>query len=553
MPVCVTSSEDPNYLGSTTVLNSCGDSSASQLQTSAPKAVEDKVTDLRSPFEHYATGTEVAACSSTNSGSGPSPLSTFSSNGMPPTLVAGCHHITAGDDSLNSGEDSSQDPSQDSFAGQQRRNAHLQEIIDYLECGVLPDDSSRARRIILQESQFAVIDGILYFIDPKQRNRRRAAVPEQLRQQVLRETHSSPYGGHFSGQHLYNALATHWWWEGMFSDARKFATSCPEYAIVMGSGRVNKPPLHPIPMSRPFQILGIDVMDLPLTDQGNRHVVVIQDLFTKWPMAFAVPDQKAARLARLIAEEVIPLFGVPECLLSDRGTNLLSHLMIDLCRMLGITKLNTTAYHPQCDGAVERFNRTLKTMLRKHAAKFGCQWDRFLPGVLWAYRNTPHTSTGEKPSFLLFGLDCRTLTEAAYLPATTEVVPTDVSDYREELMLSLSSARQLAAGCLQRAQARYKRSYDQKTRGTTLRVGDWVLIHFPHDESGRWRKLSRPWHGPYRIVDRTDPDVTCVIPPTRWSHPCASVQGMPLPIRFPRRLLLVWGQTKGTRTPTQMG
>ena len=78
-------------------------------------------------------------------------------------------------------------------------------------------------------------------------------------------------------------------------------------------------------------------------------------------------------------------------------------------------KLNTTAYHPQCDGMVERFNRTLKTMLRKHAAKFGSQWDRYLSGVLWAYRNTPHESTGEKPSYLLFGIDCRTPTEAAYL------------------------------------------------------------------------------------------------------------------------------------------
>ena len=108
----------------------------------------------------------------------------------------------------------------------------------------------------------------------------------------------------------------------MFSDAKKFAKSCPECAIVMGSGRVNKPPLHPIPVSRPFQILGIDVMDLPVTDQGNKHVVVIQDLFTKWPMVFAVPDQKTTLISRLIAEEVIPLFGVPECLLSDRGTNL---------------------------------------------------------------------------------------------------------------------------------------------------------------------------------------------------------------------------------------
>lgn len=64
-------------------------------------------------------------------------------------------------------------------------------------------------------------------------------------------------------------------------------------------------------------------------------------------------------------DEIIPFCGVPEALLSDRGTNLLSHLMCDVCELLGVKKLNTTAYHPQCDGLVKR---TLKTALRKHAA-----------------------------------------------------------------------------------------------------------------------------------------------------------------------------------------
>jgi len=103
---------------------------------------------------------------------------------------------------------------------------------------------------------------------------------------------------------------------------------------------------------------------------------------SSYPLVFPIPDQKAVRIAKLLAEEVIPLFGVPEALLSDRGTNLLSHLVQDVCKLLGIKKLNTTAYHPQCDGMVERFNRTLKTILCKHAAKFGAQWDTYLPGVL---------------------------------------------------------------------------------------------------------------------------------------------------------------------------
>ena len=151
---------------------------------------------------------------------------------------------------------------------------------------------------------------ILYFMDPKQKNQSRVAVPKHLHLQIFREAHSSPHYGHFSGQCLYNTLTTRWWWEGMFSDAKKFVKSCPEYANVMGSGRVNKPPLHPIPVTRQFQILGIDVMDLPVIDQDNKHVVVIQDLFTKYPMVFTVQDKKTARISRL-GNSVVWSSGVP--------------------------------------------------------------------------------------------------------------------------------------------------------------------------------------------------------------------------------------------------
>ena len=160
---------------------------------------------------------------------------------------------------------------------------------------------------------------------------------------------------------------------------------------------------------------------------------------------------------------------------------------------------------------VQRFNRTLKTILRKHAARFGNQWDRYLSGVLWAYRNTPHDSTSEKPSFLLFGHDLRTPTEACFLPASP-VYGGAVEDYREELMVSLSSARELAVENLQKAQEKYKRNYDHRvsTPSSPMKCGDWVLVHFPHEESGPNRKLSRPWHGPYRIISVNDPDLSMV-------------------------------------------
>ena len=171
--------------------------------------------------------------------------------------------------------------------------------------------------------------------------------------------------------------------------------------------------------------------------------------------------------------DIVPLFGVPDALLSDRGANLLAHVMQDVCELLGVRKLNTTAYDPQCDGMVERLNRTLKTMLRKHVAKFHGQWDRFLPRVLWAYRNTPHESTKEKPSFLLFGIDLKSPTEASPPDSLT---PTDLGSYREELMLSLSSARELAVASIQEAQRSYTSQYDKRANTVDFRLGDWVFV-----------------------------------------------------------------------------
>ena len=188
--------------------------------------------------------------------------------------------------------------------------------------------------------------------------------------------------GHFSGPCIYKAFSRRWWWEGMFKDAATNCKSCQQCAISRRTSSNQKPELHPIPGQRPFQIWGVDVLELSRTRKGNHYAIVFQDFFTKWPLVFPALDQKIIRIVRLVVEEIVPRFGVPESLLSDRGANLLSHLMLDVCKLLGICKLNTTSYHPQCNGMVKRFNRTLIKMLKAHALKFGMQWNLYLPGVL---------------------------------------------------------------------------------------------------------------------------------------------------------------------------
>jgi len=85
-------------------------------------------------------------------------------------------------------------------------------------------------------------------------------------------------------------------------------------------------------------------MELPRTERGNRYVLVLQDFLTKFPFVYAMPDQTTHRIVKILVEEVVPLIGVPEALLSDRGTNLLSHLMTDVYKLLDTDKLNTTAH-----------------------------------------------------------------------------------------------------------------------------------------------------------------------------------------------------------------
>lgn len=170
----------------------------------------------------------------------------------------------------------------------------------------------------------------------------------------------------------------------MYKDDVKFIANCPQCTIVTGGGQHHHSPLHPIPVSCPFQIVSVDVLELLGKDKGNQYVLVFQDFLTKCLFAFPMPDQKAKHIVHLMVIEVILLFGMPEALFSNRGANLLSHLMHDIPQLLSIQKLNTTAHHPECDGTIIRFNHMLKTMLRKHATTFGSQWDEYLAGALWA-------------------------------------------------------------------------------------------------------------------------------------------------------------------------
>ncbi|CAA9999102.1 unnamed protein product, partial [Nesidiocoris tenuis] len=127
------------------------------------------------------------------------------------------------------------------------------------------------------------------------------------------------------------------------------------------------------------------------------------DYFTKWPEAFAVADQTAETVAEGLVEHVVSRFGVPQEIHTDQGTHFESAVFQHALKVLGIRRTRTTPLHPQSNGMVERFNRTLVDLLSKTVGGDQKDWDKQLPIALLAYRGTDHSSTGFSPAMLLYG------------------------------------------------------------------------------------------------------------------------------------------------------
>ena len=146
----------------------------------------------------------------------------------------------------------------------------------------------------------------------------------------------------------------------------------------------------------------IDICGLfPTSDRGKKYILVAADYFTKWPECWAIAYQEAKTVAHCI-EEFISRHGTPQVLLTDQGRNFESQVIAEVCNLLHINKTHTTAYHPLCDGQVERFNRTLANMLAMYVNKNQKDWDLWLEQVLFEYRTSIRKSSGATPFSLLY-------------------------------------------------------------------------------------------------------------------------------------------------------
>ncbi|XP_023218143.1 uncharacterized protein LOC111620452 [Centruroides sculpturatus] len=232
-----------------------------------------------------------------------------------------------------------------------------------------------------------------------------------------------------------------------------------------------------------------------VTPSGNRYILSIIDVFTRYSEAVPIKDQTARNVADAIFQHVICRYGCPEIIVSDRGANFTSSTFQDLCDVLRIKHNITTAYRPCANSVCERFNKSICSIIARISKGNNGKWDEHLAQAVFAYNNATHTSTGESPAFLLFGFD----------PRVPQVFPTgqptynQLSDYRRELLEKLNTVRNLAYSRGRRNNLKNRERCNIKRKGRVFSVGERVWLLRKH-QGRRFGKFSPKYSGPFRIT-----------------------------------------------------
>ena len=328
-------------------------------------------------------------------------------------------------------------------------------------------------------------------------------VPKELRRQVMSVNHESAFSGHLGAKKTEVRILPNFFWPGLCQDVIRFCRSCDVCQRTVKRGSVKKVPLGSMPLiDTPFKRVAVDIVG-PIaspSEAGHRYILTLVDYATRYPEA--VPLKKITTEA--VAEVLLDIYsrvGIPEEVLTDQGTQFMSECMQEVSRLLSIKGLTSTPYHPICNGLVERWNGTLKSMLKRLCQDQPKQWHRLINPVLFAYREVPQESTGFSPFQLLYGRSVRgpgTILKELW---TKEVNIPEVKssyEYVTELRERLEDSLKLAQEELEKSQKRYKRHYDRKAKPRRLEVGDRVLILLPTDSN----KLLMQWRGPYTVESR---------------------------------------------------
>ncbi|XP_011686344.1 PREDICTED: uncharacterized protein LOC105449050 [Wasmannia auropunctata] len=320
----------------------------------------------------------------------------------------------------------------------------------------------------------------------------------QDREALITENHASACGGHKGVTKTYNRLRTNYYWSSMKKDIQKFIQQCRQCQLKkLTRVKTKQPMIITDTPGNAFDKVSLDIMGpLPLTHNGNRYILTMQDLLTKYSVAIPLREATSLSIADAFTKNFICVYSAPKTILTDQGTNFLSALMRNLTKKFNIQHFKTTAYHPQSNGSLERSHHVLMEYLKTQVDKEE-NWDDYIELAMFSYNTSTHEGTKYSPFELVFGRLARMPSAHTYIEENLELT---YQDYLTNLFNQLHDMQNSARASLIKAKERSKHYYDKHVNPQNFEVGTYVFL-LKEPQKG---KFSAQYIRPYQIVEVLD-------------------------------------------------
>jgi hypothetical protein len=340
---------------------------------------------------------------------------------------------------------------------------------------------------------------------PIQPLRHRVVAVSSMFKSILAELHDAKTAGH-QGQKrtIDRAKKSPFYWPGMVTYARRWVQNCRVCASRKHPQYSKRTPLQTYRVGATMDRVSIDLVGPfhPATRRGNTIILTVTDQYSRWLECFPLRRATAPEIARRVVDFVCRL-GLPLELHSDQGKNVDGEVMREVCKLLGIRKTHTTAYHPAGNSITERINGPIKRALSSFVNSRANDWDDHLPAICMSLRSVVNRTLGETPNIMMLGRQIRVpLNLWVGEPPEVQYEVMSPSEYVVALAEAMREAQTAVSEQLDAKYEYQKRHYDRNVRPQTYTVGQACWLRMFPNIRGRSKSLIPPWEAVWILVKK---------------------------------------------------
>lgn len=316
---------------------------------------------------------------------------------------------------------------------------------------------------------------------------------------ILNDFHLLPTSGHAGIRRMTNNIKRRYYWPGMHKDIENYVKQCDSCQRYKHQKHIKEPMVITTTATSAFQKIYLDTVGpIEKDDSDNCYILTLQCELTKFVEAYPIKSKDATTIARTFVDNFILRYGIPLEIATDRGTEFIASTMSEICKLLQINQIQSTAYHHQSIGALENSHKVLGAFLRTLTNTQNSSWSSWIPYWCFSYNNTVHCETNYSPYELVFGKQCNIPNNLC-----SNVEPLyNLYDYPKELKYRLQTAQSDAYNNLVQSKLKRKVTYDKTANSVNYKKDDLVLVK---KETGN--KLSEIYEGPYTVIEECSPNV----------------------------------------------